>query len=132
MQASFVLTLQMFARGAGEFAGDVWWIFICLGLTVASWLWASRLEAERPTQMLLAAAHLQSHTSTSKLTTHGCAGTLHIQSLPAARAHFSSRCSKFSRRHILLVQSQLAAVKVRVEALQGGQHYLIEHDKRGP
>lgn len=26
--------------GAGEFAGDVWWIFICLGLTVASWLWA--------------------------------------------------------------------------------------------
>ena len=33
-----------FAGGAGEYAGDVWWIFICLGLTVASWLWAAGLD----------------------------------------------------------------------------------------
>ncbi|CAJ1416044.1 unnamed protein product [Effrenium voratum] len=26
--------------GAGLYARDVWWVFICLGLTVASWLWA--------------------------------------------------------------------------------------------
>ena len=51
VQFSFLLSAELPARGAGEFAGDVWWIFICLGLTVASWLWASRLEAER-TQML--------------------------------------------------------------------------------
>lgn len=26
--------------GAGVFRNDVWWVFICLFLTVASWLWA--------------------------------------------------------------------------------------------
>lgn len=26
--------------GAGVFSNDVWWVFICLFLTVASWLWA--------------------------------------------------------------------------------------------
>lgn len=26
--------------GAGVYSNDVWWVFICLFLTVASWLWA--------------------------------------------------------------------------------------------
>ena len=40
-QSAACVSRQVPAIGAGEYAGDVWWIFICLGLTVASWLWAS-------------------------------------------------------------------------------------------
>ena len=30
--------------GAGVFSNDVWWVFICLFLTVASWLWVPSMQ----------------------------------------------------------------------------------------
>lgn len=46
---SFVhqLSDQLFNQptgGAGVFSNDVWWVFICLFLTVASWLWVPSMQ----------------------------------------------------------------------------------------